>query len=140
MNKELLLRVADAVEGGEVRGDPVELNMCAWHSHQTWSCGTTACIGGYVDLLIDESHRAIDIDHWLYKQERVGIFTVAREALDLSTKEAHLLMTDTDAWGDIHRSKGMVPDALRWMALTGRIDWDEALSAARCVDEQKPWI
>lgn len=131
MNAELMLRVADAVESENVRGHRVTLNMHSWHGPDLGpSCGTTACIGGYVDLFV---HEEIDVSRFY---NDMSVFRTAQDALDLTYRDAWALMTDSENYSWINRNKDLVPDALRWMAMTGEISWGKGLQAARCVRER----
>lgn len=144
MNREMMLRVADAVERENANGVQVSLDMFNWHDKKKLfgfiTCGTTACIGGFVDILLEEDR---DMARWVsrgfgmlgYVGEGRSIFARAKEALDLNYEEADQLMLDRPAFKHINKNRKYVPDALRWMALTERVDWYEAIRIARCVSE-----
>lgn len=136
MNVELLRKVADAIERQQVNDRSVGLNMQAWHGvHHP--CGTSACVAGYVDLIVNEGRQS----------QRTVVLGIARASLDLTFSQSQELffgletglrqgVWNLDILARINRSEHLVPTALRWMADTGRIEWDAALDYACSVKEK----
>lgn len=144
MNSERFLRLADAVEAEQADGQRVVLDMRTWHGHDT--CGTTACIGGFCDLILrreqyEWSRREVDdfivaMHRRHASNPRPDIMIKAASWLDLNDLEARELMTTASYFDLILHFRGtkVVPDALRWMAATGKVDWLTALKAAECAN------
>jgi hypothetical protein len=118
MNKELLLKVADAIEN-----EVSDLGFDMAHFRLNKECGTTACIAGHAVFIHDAA---------LFKDKRTNIERAAIKALDLTNdaraidlfyhnrvprKKAaavirHLVATDLVTWGRAKRAAQSL--AFRW--------------------------
>lgn len=123
MNTENMLRVADAIEEESI----AKFNMGAWVG--TSCCGTVACVAGFATLLEPgvRSHRS-----WSERGEKILGLTDS-EAEELFYGGPHSL-----DW--LTRQKKLVPDAIRWMALTGEVSWRKAIEVAKCVSLSKRYM
>lgn len=135
MRADRLREVADAIERGQVRGQSgVRLDMVAYVKgvSREHPCGTAACVAGYTAMMYTELE-VINLPWEAY--------LAARDSLDLSESEAkELFMGSISALRlgvkavnvrqEINSKERLVPDALRWMADTGEINWVKALVAA----------
>lgn len=136
-----MLRVADAVEAEALSG----FHMQGWIEESPYpfhSCGTTACVAGFA-FLLDTKRTSREV----VNDRRIGPFnfndivigTRAAEALDLEPAEARRLFYATSPTNEylssatIMRYKDLIPDALRWMALRGKVDWWAGLKASACL-------
>lgn len=131
MNREMMHRIADAIEAGQIGGRDVRFNMYTWVDQAYdrdgghW-CGTAACVAGYA---------------YLYQNGAVGrkirgnVKLEAQDILDLSDMEARHLFVDH--LGFVTRNRELVPDALRWMAETGQVSWSKGFEYARCVEKKQ---
>lgn len=119
MNVQMMLATADRIERERSRFD-----MFHW-------CGTTACVAGYAYIAAGGNFG---------DGRTVPVAEKAMKLLDLPSDDAARLFGAAGSVWDldsINRSSFLVPDALRWMALAGRVSWDEGMRAARCVYEKK---
>lgn len=127
MNKELILRVADAIENAELAPQGIGFNMETYKgSSRIWpdksghNCATVACIAGWTNFLVKDSasfYSAIS----------------ARLFLGLSTAQADELFEPIDtvenmglALHDITPKQAV--RCLRNLAATGKVDWHRAIN------------
>lgn len=117
VNKANVLRVADAIEKGELVKRGIGFNMAAWnndaeiHGLRDLSghrCGTVACIGGHAAILFPEGH--------------------PNETLGLSLSEGKELFYAWSyrEWYDVKLRNITIRHAvavLRHLAETGEVDW-----------------
>lgn len=148
MNKTNMLRVADAIEaenktfqmntwfddsrGDRMRDHSYDIRKIADGESMT-SCGTVACVGGWANVLEIRDTQTIFDPLW-DGSERATRF------LELSEDEARDLFMGIGAPGNWHwmnDNRKLVPDALRYMAETGEIDWSEGFKYAECVEREK---
>lgn len=112
-NKELILKLADYIETDSRHRI---FDMRYWR--QVGDCGTTACIGGHLEMLLKRRRYAL------------GEETVAVE-LGLSDQQARNLCFDPKAGNGVGFSrdeitKPMAVAALRRLAKTGRVYFSKA--------------
>lgn len=150
MNSDFMLKVADAIEKEQKfhfldkDGWKVTLStsfdMESWgtmvnmepHTHtQALDCGTSACVAGWACILDSP-------EGWYRRLTGYDSFSTERRArvlLGLSDADAHRLFYASPVgmvW--LNDNAKYVPDALRWMALNGEVDWVRALEAAGAPD------
>lgn len=142
MNADLLRKVADVIEVGIVANRRVGLNMQMWHG-DAHPCGTSACVAGFTELVVTQGRG------WKNMPVPDGATRhYAKASLELTEVQARELFhacTFAEKRGEdksiyamhtINRNERLVPDALRWMADTGIVDWSDALTAA--CDKRSP--
>lgn len=150
MNKELLLQVADAIETQRAGRRRVAFNMESWGhrvEEEDHMCGTVACVAGFTLAIKHPVVFKKQIDGHLDFEER-SLIDRAGVDLGLTREQARELFLAV-SFGEetyfrpppglhiINNHAEFVPDALRWMAATGRIEWKPALEAAMCVAREK---
>lgn len=127
VNKEMFMKVADAIEKEQIDGFPVRYNQAiwgwehpinrVWSTERTHSCGTSACVAGFASL-ISKGHI------------NSRVVEDGREALGISEIEADGLFYSI---GIVNANKRLVPDALRYMGESGDVSWVRGFKYARCV-------
>lgn len=129
-----MLKVADAIEKRQVATTKVGFNMNSYvgdggtrnaqDANGSW-CGTTACVAGFATL-INQVELVVDEEQCDWEPHEIG-----REYLGLSHMQANDLFLDAV---DLFNEKNtLVPDALRYMAMTGKVNWREAIEASACL-------
>lgn len=132
MNRELMLKVADAIEFHNLPRVHFDMNWVLADTDD--GCGTAACIAGHV-LLIEHPE-------YIKEENRKGSMREAAELLGLHEGERLVLFTpvesdfchrlsatEWDCFKFLNRHPKLTADALRWMANNDRIHWGEALDA-----------
>ena len=123
MNKENILRVANAIEKGELVKRGIGFNMALWCKHRVgWfsdipdmtghDCGTVACIGataGIIFGLEDDEPRLL---------KKLGLRSDQRDKLFLPA------IDEVGPWCDITTARAVA--VLRHLAETGEVDWSVA--------------
>lgn len=149
MNKENMHKVADAIER-----ELVAFNMVNWHTpYFSDSCGTAACVGGTAELIMLYENLETPVTEseffaQSFNSPRMGDEQIRRtsEWLGISYWDAFSLFMassvalrddQTDRFEYVNENRDLVPDALRWMAETGKTNWMEAFEYARCVRKEK---
>lgn len=132
MNKKRMLLVADAIEKEQAWKTKATFDMSRYVDISR--CGTSACIAGFASLMtsretVSQLRREGKIDN------ANDHFDIGRHVLGLTRQEACILFINSMHL--FNRYKKLVPDALRWMAHTGKVDIDMSLKAAACVAENK---
>lgn len=142
MNKANMLRVADAIENENVYGHPLGFDMSKWVSQG--DCGTVACVGGTCQLL-----QGIDLETAIENSSNMGSQFDTGEWLGLDFNDTVKLfgaaeyvkggnyMFSRKQYDHINKNKHLVPDALRYMAESGRVSWAEGFKYAQCVVDKK---
>lgn len=134
MNKEMFLKVADAIENER---DGVSFKMSTWISQ---TCGTQACIAGHVAILADPArfrHKAV----WVGDEGQMSLRMVAIKALGITEQESADLFSG--GWygftlSGLPELRALVPDALRFMVATGRVlPWFDAIGGAMCARDKE---
>lgn len=128
MNKENMLKVADAIEAERVGSKKVHLDVTSWHNYN--SCGTTACIAGFAHHLMFKEG---NVTHGK-PRAHTSAGLAGKEYLGLSREQAGVLFHGVGYGRDF---PDLVPDMLRWMALNGKVSWERAFAAALCVRKGK---
>lgn len=133
INVENILRTADAIEQGSVRG--LGFNMMYWMSdtgvapdqRPDHACGTTACIAGWaVTVMKRRAEAPRDIDGFAIKIYRRdgGFMAAAADWFGLEGKDAYNLFYAQGS--GLLRSQVTSAQAvavLRHLAATGEVDW-----------------
>lgn len=122
VNKTLLHKIADAVEKERVGDRKIKHDQMAWGfvSDGNEPCGTHACVAGFACLIEDGR-----IDY--------NVKYRGSELLGLDYEESEHLFYYV---GYVNSNRDLVPDALRWMAESGEIDWIKGFEYARCVRDE----
>jgi hypothetical protein len=160
VNRENMLKVADAIENETVR-----FNMAVWIGHQTDheygdvtgftsgqkdTCGTACCIGGTADLLRNREMIASGgYSFHGFGWRDIISDSKAAEWLGLSLDEANTLFianeyrtgvsysSNETAYGYINERRHLVPNALRWMAESGEVSWKKGFEYAECLVKER---
>lgn len=129
MNKANILRVADAIENGELVKRGIGFNMAFYLAPTEESlvvdkiggCGTTACIAGWAYALQRPRTKAAT---FIKRDVEVHVRADATEFLGLTGVEAHKLFVPSDEagpWRNITPAHAVA--VLRHLAETGEVDW-----------------
>lgn len=118
MNRERLLKVADAIERGAIHEDKLGFNMASFKNLKAKpeedmtgkSCGTTMCICGWVNALFAPETYAGDTSR-------------GAELLDLEGEQEWDLFFNREAVNTHQITAGHAVAVLRHAADTGEIDW-----------------
>jgi len=132
MNREMILKVADAIEAAaKPEAKPtLGFNMGDWVSNRHYDvsghfCGTTACIAGWTLAVSGQELSAEDSAQYL------GIRNEAEAILGLSCDKAEDLFVNYPDFSDPTPSQAAA--VLRHLAETGEVNWSlskaEGLSA-----------
>ena len=128
MNRENVLKVADAIENHTIEG--LGFNMLTYGSEHYrdrsgHNCGTVACIAGYAQALSG------DIAEYIPTQAKLFLDLTDDEAneLFLRTKERHEIEYNVEE--DLCKADELLDnttpqeavDVLRYLAATGKVDW-----------------
>lgn len=153
VNRKNMRRVADFIESENAQS----FDMSRWHhfgdgvvdlsqefNSSPAACGSAMCIGGTANYLkardLFEKKRKIDDEITVIDEAGAADF------LGLTDRQKNHLFycitADIDSayyisYDYINRRKHLVPDALRWMAKTGEVNWRKALEYAQCVYDEK---
>lgn len=144
MNKEMILKVADAIEADQKNAKTAKLVFDMENWGLETECGTVACVAGYCIALevpnlfskVAKLRPGVSFISGGIAQEDFPS-AVAKRLMGLETNEADDLFTPFGMIGTINRNASLVPDALRWMALNEKINWEEALASAACLHGEK---
>lgn len=138
MNKDMFLKVADAIEAETAHNEKVRFKMDTWITYSEDSCGTSACIAGFANLI-----SAKEVSSFFltspdgYKQVLIkDYYNRGKALMGLTEKEAgYLFVSHIDF---VNANRRLVPDALRYMAEKEKVTtWSEAFKYARCVRDKK---
>jgi hypothetical protein len=122
MNKENILKVADAIENASLaKKQGIGFNMINFFSEDRYDqtgneCGTTACIAGWAV--------AMEVGKEIQNMTNLDIKTKARRILGLTDSEASDLFYAHDSLrfiGNITAEEAVT--VLRHFAKTGHVDW-----------------
>jgi hypothetical protein len=146
MNKEMFLRVADAIEKEQLEdGKPFRFEMSDWvrrysnpsiNNHGNF-CGTAACVAGTAVLLKHGDNLHTEGRHYFTLNGREKLFEYQDEGtriMGLERRAAEHLFGEVEL---ANANRRYVPDALRWMAESGRVDWKKGFEYAQCVEKEK---
>lgn len=150
MNVKKMLAVADAIERENIGGKPYAFNMRLWYARMRTmnshgeTCGTMACVAGTA-VLMYAADRRLTKEEYLSEGARIlGLTDGEAKHLFLGRSVERVFpfslfssSPDEISLYTINSYRHLVPDALRWMAITGVVDWHRALDAARCVADQR---
>src|SRR5882724_1413925 len=124
MNKDALLRVADAIEKHEIEDLGFNMNRfvtSSAHDQSGHYCGTTACIGGWA-IAVQENITGTELlEQQMSSEDR------AQKYLELSDDEARTLFLGRPPgtfFCDVTPAQAVA--TLRYAAKHGVIDWDAA--------------
>lgn len=151
MNKQKMLAVADAIER-----EVLEFDMTTWGVKT--ECGTAACVAGHACFLSETYGADYVGTRFAGVNDHINmthsVFGAAQEELELTRHEAEELfrcsrfkgsyiVPKLDIWGSnaeafdyINEHRDLVPDAIRWMVLNERVDWERAFNAVACAREK----
>jgi hypothetical protein len=122
------------------------------------TCGTIACVGGTANLLDFREQRGNVESKWDRKRRRVRDGRVLQDEAGTNRAARWLGLSDTDAdnlfyarefsrgsgsansmvaFSIVNENRGLVPNALRWMAESGEVSWKKGFEYARCVHKEK---
>lgn len=126
MNKENILKVADAIERHSVRG--LGFNMGAWLDDtgcrvdfSGFNCDTTACVAGWAVAVQTGINFAHDLRFNIIPED--DFYERAREFFDIDDILAHALFYRLSRNIDVATDKQAVA-TLRRLAETGKVYWD----------------
>lgn len=129
MNRENILRVADAIENGELVKRGIGFNMAYYMDYATHrtpdridSCGTTACIAGWTFAIF----RPDTDPDFVINGSGPSIGRTAADLLGLTPDQRSALFTPDDfgeeeEWTNITPAHAVA--VLRHLAETGKVDW-----------------
>jgi hypothetical protein len=129
MNKEAILRVADAIENAELAKDGIGFNMASFYigletngarleDKSGHNCGTIGCIAGWTCILNGASKRDM-------KNPMFNCDYIARDLLGLDFATADTLFyADTSPYELEDIPSAQAVRTLRHLAETGEVSWE----------------